>query len=438
MEKFNVCLLNDSFPPLIDGVANAVVNYADILKKENLGNPFVVTPSFPDADDSKFDFPVVRYKSLNMGNMVEGYRAGLPFNPKLLADVIERKPDIIHTHCPFVSTMIARELKSKVIAPIVFTYHTKFDVDIAKIVKYKRLQKDVIKFVNRNIRSCDEVWVVSRGAGENLRSLGYDGDYIVMNNGVDFPKGRQDKSIVDEVSKEYGLDIDVPILLFVGRLFWYKGIRLIIDALRKLKNEQDFRMVFTGKGSDELEIKEYVKEVGLDDKCIFTGAIYDREKLRAINTRADLFMFPSTYDTNGLVVREAAACGLPSLVISNSCASEGIIDGRNGYCCEESAQSMYEKLREILKDRNHLMQVGDNAMEEIYISWKESVTHAYERYHILYERKQEGRLYPDKKGISDKMYKISTNVLLINKKDINKNNKDTDKNNNKDTDINHN
>lgn len=420
MEKFNVCLLNDSFPPLIDGVANAVVNYAKVLKEEDLANPFVVTPKYPGYDDSNFEFPIMRYTSLNIGNLVEGYRAGFPFIPKLLSDIIKKEPNIIHTHCPFASTMIARELRSKVFAPIIFTYHTKFDVDIAKSVKSRTIQKNVARFISRNISACDEVWVVSKGAADNLREIGYDGDYVIMNNGVDFPKGKQDEDRVREVSKEFGIDIDVPVLLFVGRMFWYKGIRIIIDALEKLKDEQDFRMVFTGKGADEEEIREYVREHGLDDKVIFTGAVYDREKLRAINTRADLFLFPSTYDTNGLVVREAAACGLASLVIKDSCASEGIIDGVNGYLCDENSWSMYEKLKEILNDMDHLHQVGDTAMDEIYISWTDSVSKAYERYHLLYERKKAGYCYPDKKGITDQMYKMSTRMLLLAQKSIEK------------------
>lgn len=412
MDKLNVCLLNDSFPPLIDGVANTVVNYANILNNEDLANPFVVTPSFPNSDDSKFDFPVLRYKSLNIGNLVEGYRAGLPFSGTLLMDVLNKKPDIIHTHCPVISTVIARELKNKSNAPIIFTYHTKFDVDIAKAVKSKHIQKDVAKLLVRNISACDEVWVVSEGAGENLKSLGYRGDVVVMNNGVDFPKGKASQDMVDMVSKEYGLDVDVPVLMFVGRLLWYKGIRIIIDALKMLRNDMDFRMVFIGKGADEEEIKGYVKETGMDDKCIFTGPIYDREKLRAMNTRGDLFLFPSTYDTNGLVVREAAACGLASIVINGSCAAEGITDGRNGFFCEENAESMYSKLSEILKDMDFVRQVGDNAMEEIYISWSDSIRKANERYHIVLEKKKSGDLFPEMEGVSDDFYRVYADLLL--------------------------
>ena len=72
--------------------------------------------------------------------------------------------------------------------PIIFTYHTKYDIDIKKVISLKGIQKSALNLILNNIEACDEVWVVSKGAGENLRSLGYRGDYIVMRNGVDIPR----------------------------------------------------------------------------------------------------------------------------------------------------------------------------------------------------------------------------------------------------------
>ena len=75
----NVVLLNDSFPPLIDGVANTVVNYADVLTK-NGDKAIVVTPEYPDADDSGYPYSVVRYPGIDIRKSA-GYIAGIPFSP---------------------------------------------------------------------------------------------------------------------------------------------------------------------------------------------------------------------------------------------------------------------------------------------------------------------------------------------------------------------
>ena len=98
MEKTKICLINDSFPPAIDGVANAVVNYGTYIAK-NHGEAVVVTPFYPDADDTVFPFPVVRYPSIDVTRSV-GYRAGMPFDAEVLADLEKRNFDLIHTHCP--------------------------------------------------------------------------------------------------------------------------------------------------------------------------------------------------------------------------------------------------------------------------------------------------------------------------------------------------
>lgn len=67
------------------------------------------------------------------------------------------------------------------------TYHTKFDVDIANLIHSKVLQESSKRALVENINACDEVWAVSRGAAENLRSLGYEGECVIMQNGVDLP-----------------------------------------------------------------------------------------------------------------------------------------------------------------------------------------------------------------------------------------------------------
>ena len=134
-EKRSVCLINDSFPPVIDGVANAVTNYASIIQR-SFGDATVVTPYYPDADDSIYPFPVLRYPSIDVTKLV-GYRAGLPLSPELMAQVEGRHIDLIHSHCPVTSTILARMLRQRLHVPLVFTYHTKFDIDIANAIHSK-------------------------------------------------------------------------------------------------------------------------------------------------------------------------------------------------------------------------------------------------------------------------------------------------------------
>lgn len=403
MDSLNVCLMNDSFPPAIDGVANAVTNYARIINASH-GRASVVTPFYPDADDAAFPFPVLRYPSIDTTKLV-GYRAGVPFAPELMAELEKQDFCLIHSHCPIVSTMLARTLRENIHAPLVFTYHTKFDVDIANAIRSKVLQEEAAAMLVANISACDEVWTVSQGAGENLRKLGYPGDYRVMPNGVDFPQGRVDEALIDDVTAGFDLPAGVPVFLFVGRMMWYKGIRIILDALKLLKDEgRVFRMVFVGAGGDKDEIVAYSSSLGLDGTVLFSEPIRDRERIRAWYCRADLFLFPSTFDTNGLVVREAAACALASVLVAGSCAAEDVADGVSGFLIEENAASMAAKLRALLAEPEAMHRVGESAQKTIYISWETAVAGACERYGAVIENYRAGH-YPAHDRPSDEFFR---------------------------------
>lgn len=384
----NVCLMNDSFPPMIDGVANTILNYAEIIN-DKLGKATVVTPEYPDVQDD-FPFPVVRYPSLSVTEKICSYRMGYPFSASKLDSLTGSGFDIIHTHCPFASMIMARVLRIKIGVPMVFTYHTKFDIDIRRALPTKLMQDQAIKMLVANISAADEVWTVSEGARQNLISLGYeetDGRRIrIMENGVDFPRGRADKEEVSLLRSDLGLDGHGPVFIFVGRLLWYKGIRHILDSLKLLDQRgTDFRMMIVGDGADRAEIEQYTQELGLMDKVIFTGAVFDREELRTYYTAGDLFIFPSLYDTNGIVVREAAACGVPSVLIKGSCAAEGITHHRTGILVDDTPEAIAEELQFAAEHLDEVHQMGDHAMNEVYMSWETSVRNAYARYGEIIE-----------------------------------------------------
>ena len=409
--SMKVCLLNDSFPPVIDGVVNVVENYAQHLMLDHGAQVMVGTPGYPGTDYSIYPYPVIPYHSFDTAAITSGYRTGNPFSSNALEKMAAFAPDLIHTHCPASATIAARLLREGTSAPVIFTYHTKYDIDIMRVVKARPLAKEGIRLMISNIEACDEVWTVSRGAGENLRSLGFEGQYHVMPNGVDFERGRVIPEAVKEVTGGYDLPEGIPVYLYVGRMMTYKGLPLILDALRILKDQgMDFRMIFVGKGPDKELLEDRAKTLGLfgdgirGGKCLFVGPVYDRDRLRAWNTRADLFLFPSTFDTNGLVVREAAACGLASVLIKNSCAAEGVRDGHNGFLIGESAAELAATLLKTGKNLSRLHEAGSHASDELYMSWQSSVKMAYERYQAVIDEKKRGVL-PSKK-------KLPTDYLL--------------------------
>ncbi len=390
MRKLNVGVFNDSFPPILDGVANATVNYARSIQKI-YGKAVVATPWYPKVKDD-YPFRVIRYSSTNVSKRL-GYRMGNPFNPLLIKKLENENLDIIHIHSPFTSALLARVLRRYTGAPIVFTYHTKFDVDIEKRIAFNPLRKVSIKFLMSNINACDEVWVVSEGAGENLVQLGYEGEFQIMENGTDFEKGLGSEKSMQTIRQKYGLKEEDTVFLFVGRMMWYKNLKFTIDSLKAAKEQgATFKMLFVGDGVDRPSIQEYIASLELENECIFTGAIHDREHLRSYFSIANLFLFPSTYDTNGIVVREAAACGCPSLLIEGSCASEKIQHNITGILIDETVESMASEILLACADHTRLKSIGENAADQIYLSWDDAVGKAFERYHHIIEQKSHVKL----------------------------------------------
>ena len=398
----NVCLMNDSFPPTIDGVANCVKNYADIIERD-MGHAIVCTPHYPHVVDD-YPYPVLRYPSVNLSRAF-GYRAGVPFNRKIIEQLKQSPIDIIHAHCPIISMILARTVRELVHRPIVLTYHSKFDVDIEKDISSPAMREQAVRAMLSNIEAADAVWTVSEGASRSLRALGYQGEYRVMQNGVDLPRGTAPPEAVRALNESLGLSPTEPVLLFIGRMMWYKGIRQILDALRMLKAENAaFRMVFVGDGQNKEEIIQYAADIGVADRVIFCPAVQDRELLRAYYTRGDLFLFPSDYDTNGLVVHEAAACGTASVTLRDSCAAEGVTHGQNGLTVDHAPESLAHVCAEMLAHPDSMRLLGEHAEAELYLSWDDSVRRAYKAYEEVARDYREHR-HPARNGKSDAFFR---------------------------------
>ena len=378
MKRIHVGQFNDSFPPSIDGVAQTVKNYAHHLHNKHC-DITVVTPRYPDVVDN-YPYEVYRYQSLPTEKMLR-YRMGNPFGPKPILQLRKKKFDLIHIHAPFASSVMAATVDPRHRIPIVMTYHTKFEYDMQKQIHNRAFYKVAMDFMLYNINRADEIWAVTDGCGKALQNIGYKGDYYVMENGTDFPFGRSDEQAVAALRERYGIDDDTFVFLFVGRMMWYKNTRIILDAMRYLKQHGlPFRTFMIGSGVDLPDIQAYAAMAGVADEVIFTGPIYDREELRVYYSMTDLFVFPSTYDTSGLVVKEAAACSCASLMVRDSCASEGARHNENAFLAEENGEDIGRVILDACQSRDKLRAVGMQAGKDLYLSWEDAVERAYKRY----------------------------------------------------------
>ena len=379
---------NDSFPPQTDGVAQTTVNYATWLHRKPGIQACVVAPQFTRAID-RYDFPVIRFISLPLP-LAKDYMLGLPEIAFRTTLRLENLPlDLVHAHCPFASGTLALMTARRKNIPLVATFHSKFADDFAQRLKIETAGEIAAKYVATYFAQADEVWAVNASSARTLADYGYRGPTRVMPNGCDFDTLQRTPQMRAEVLRHYELP-DKPLLLFVGRMAEQKNINILLEAMARMHT--DCCALLVGDGERLPLYRKQANELGLSHRVRFAGTVLDRTHLRSIYASADLFCLPSVYDNAPLVVREAAACGTPSALITGSDAAEGITDGVNGYTSALDAAAYARTLDGALSNPEARFAVGEKARSTVYMSWQKVVDIAEARYReiiIEYRAKQE-------------------------------------------------
>lgn len=378
-------LFNDSYPPIMDGVALTVQNYAHWLHTKR--QPVcVVTVKMPEASGEAPAYPVYRYASAPLP-MRKPFRFGMPALDIPFRQTIDAIPfALVHAHCPFSSGRVALRLSRRQQIPLVATFHSKYQDDFERAVYIRRVAQWMVKQVVAFYEKADEVWIPQSAVEATLRAYGYKGAVTVVNNGTDLSSAGADVELLKQQARAaLHIPRDIPVLLFIGQHIWEKNTRLIIDSLSLLK-ERPFQMFFIGTGYAARELQELADRCGLSDKVTFLGVILDRERLKRYYAAADLFLFPSLYDNAPLVVREAAAMHTPALLLHDSTAGEIITDNYNGFLSAHSREAFAGRIRDLLQSPATLQQAGRQAAQTIARSWESVADEVIARYAQLIDR----------------------------------------------------
>ena len=383
MKETNIGLFNESFPPVMDGVAVCVENYAHWMQ-EKVGGVAVVTPRNPGADYSDKAYEVLDYLSIPVPFRAPYVTGISEMDPAFLKQLLQRRFKIVHAHSPFVAGKTAARVARLQKIPLVATFHSKYREDFARVIPGQAMLDVIIKEIVRFYKKADAVWVPQESVKDVLYSYGYKGPIDVMPNGCDLA-GDYPDSYFKDARAFLGLEEGLFTLLYVGQHIWEKNLRFTIEALARI-NDLPFRMFFVGTGYAEGEMKELVERLGIADKVTFVGRITDRELLKKYYAAADLFLFPSLYDTDGLVVREAAALSTPSVMLREASASGMLTDGETGFRIDGTLDAFEALLRALAADPGRRQAVG-RAARGIVRSWQDVAEEALDRYNALLTRR---------------------------------------------------
>lgn len=389
MNKLNVGLFIDTFYPMVDGVIQVVDQYATRLNKFCNVTVFTTAPRKGKVDDKEHPYKVVKCKVMAVPG--QDYDLALVGRDKEYKKALEESNlDIVHIHSPFSIGKSGIKYAKKHNIPVIATMHSQFKQDFYKATKMKWLSNIMTSIIMKKFNACDRCFAVNKRIAEI-----YFEDYkakvlpAVLSNGTDFMPVADEIEARKIVNEKFGLDDSLPVFLFVGRLTVLKNILFIAESLKLLKdNGQKFKMLYVGTGIDEDKLKNKIKELGLEDDVILTGKIMDRELLKAIYSRAELFLFPSYYDANSLVQIEAASQKTPTVFLEGSATSASVTNEENGFIVPNDTQKFADKIQEIMNDKDLYNKVKENCFKDLYRTWDECVQEAYEIYLKFIEEKK--------------------------------------------------
>lgn len=376
----------EAYPPVMDGVANVLLNYVLNLRKKNVDARAIVSGSAADieADKAAGEHHVLRarlhpfpgIKPYGTVSYSQAFRKAL--------DAIDF--DIVHAHEPAFLGRLAMKVAKKRNIPFVITFHTQIKDDIKSMVGSEWLTKKVLDRIMSIYDRADEVWVPSQQALDVMRSYGYQGKATIMMNCTDFvpPDDQQYEAMRASGRKAYMKDPSLPLFVYLGQQSVKKNIPFFLDALSAIAGQGDgFEMLMVGEGPDKKDFEAYVREHSLEDRVHFLGRVTDREAVKTILASSDMMIFPSLYDVASIAIREAAAYRLPVIGIEGSCTSSIIENGRNGYLSANNRDAFISLLRQAIRNPEERKRMGLCARETIYHSWEEVVSTVDERYRRL-------------------------------------------------------
>ncbi|MDO4540028.1 MAG: glycosyltransferase family 4 protein [Syntrophomonadaceae bacterium] len=320
---------SESYKPYASGVVTSLTTFKDEL--ERLGHEvFVFAPSYSHYSDEEKN--VFRYVSLTAPSNPD-YSLAVPIYPGMSQRVRHLNLDIIHVHSPFTMGLQGMKYARRYSKPCVFTYHTRYDQYVHYLLKAPLVARDAaIKYSAYFCNQCDHIITPSQDIKSILRNAAVLKPITVLPTGIPLDKLSQGDS--GWLRRNYAIADDARILLFVGRLTIEKNLPFLLKSFALIRQRQKCVLVLTAQGPMEQELRRLSLELGIEPgkDIIFTGAL-PYERMCDVYHSADLFVFSSLTETQGLVLIEAMAAGLPVVAVRATGVRDMVTDGVDGLLC---------------------------------------------------------------------------------------------------------
>ncbi|UNC92387.1 glycosyltransferase family 4 protein [Candidatus Contubernalis alkaliaceticus] len=353
-------IFTDSFRPYKSGVVRSIESFSSQLTL--MGHEvYVFGPDYPNCEKED---RVFRFISIPAPTQPD-FTLAIPFSPKLGKTIKELGIDIIHLQSPFLLGRLGLRYAKKYNIPLVFTYHTMYDQYVHYLPIAKNFSKVLMQRWSKDFcNHCDLVITPTEIVQEHIKSSGVEVPVINLSTGIDTKEFEDTDSTW--LRKNFGFKDDETILLHIGRLGKEKNVSFLLKAFKEILNHQPKgKLVIVGGGPDLKNLQNTAEDLNIHENVIFTGII-PREQLINAYAGADIFIFASLTETQGLVLCEAKAAGLPVVAVKALGASEMINNGLDGYLTSYSQGQFVEKVLVLMENRELREDMSQRAKESAF------------------------------------------------------------------------
>jgi glycosyltransferase involved in cell wall biosynthesis len=309
LQAGGVAFFTECYLPIVNGVVASIDGLRAGLVQAGV-DVTIVAPRFSRARDD--DGAILRLPSLPLPAPT-AYRLCVPIVSRRTRARI-RAASVVHAHSPFVTGWLGASVARRQRIPLVFTYHTRLE-EYAHYAPFEpRATRSAMTALTRTFANrADAVVVPTRAMERHLRDIGVLAPIAIVPSSIDverFGAGRRTRA----ARALLGANDGERIVLAVARVAKEKRLELAIDALARARG---FRLAIVGAGPERAALEGRAAALGVRERVRFTGQL-DPAALPDLYASSDAFVFPSASETQGLVLAEAMAAGLPVVAVDGA------------------------------------------------------------------------------------------------------------------------
>lgn len=357
----NILMVSDVYFPRINGVSTSIQTFKTEFEKQG-HSVTLIAPDYPmnyQQDDS-----IIRISS-----------RGIPYDPEdrmmksrhirqLIPSLESRHFDIVHIHTPFVAHYAGIKIAKALSIPCIITYHTLFEEYLYHYIPF--IPKQILRLFARRFSSsqCNQVRGVVAPSTVIVNLLER---YGVKNNIKIIPTGIDSKKFTrgdgEKFKEKFNISANRKILLNVSRVAFEKNIGVLINVVNQVKASiPDILLIIAGEGPAKNAYIKQVNDQGLNDNIAFVGYLDRNTELLDCYHSADLFIFSSETETQGLVLLESMAAGTPVVSVAAMGTKDILNDCEGALITDGSVSDFSDKIITLLADSDLHEKYKHNAM----------------------------------------------------------------------------